>query len=91
MRITSKTPYEDAYDAVDRGMSNVEQAALRVRGKMTPPVPDNAEYARYMTLRENPSQLFKFVSRGMGTQDPARVQRGAADYLNEMRKRFGER
>jgi len=75
---------------MDRGMDRLEQAAMNVRSKYKPPVPDEAEYVRYRTVVENTTTLFQFVSRGMGTNDPDRIQAGAKEYLTEMRKRFGE-
>lgn len=77
-------------DAAARAVGNLERATLNVRSRAVPPVPDEAEYVRYQTLKMEPTKLFDFVRRGMGTTDPDRIQRGAAEYLTEMRKRFGE-
>ena len=84
------SPYQQAVTAMHKGMSNLEQAAMNVRGKYTPRVPDEAEYVRYRKVVENPTELFKFVSRGLGTRDPDKIHEGAKEYLTEMRKRFGE-
>ena len=90
MKTFPKSPYEQKLQAYDRGLDNLEIAHQNVRASVVPRVPDREEYVRYRRLVDQPTMLYDFVQRGLGTSDPRRVQEGAKDYLREMRKRFGE-
>lgn len=70
-------------------MDRLEEATSRVRARRGPSVSDEQQYQRYMELSQSPTMLFDFVSRSVNSTDPEKVRRGAVNYLNEMRKRFG--
>lgn len=76
--------------AADTAFGNMEKATTKAREFVAPSVPDDVQYMRYTQLAQQPSKLYDFVARSLNTREPSRVQEGAAEYLTEMRKRYGD-
>lgn len=76
--------------AADAAFGNLEAATTKAREFTNEPVPDDVQYIRYRELVQQPSKLYDFVAKSLNTRDPASVQEGAAQYLEEMRKRYGD-
>lgn len=90
MNNTVDKAYNERMKAYGKGIALAQSAYRQAAPAIAPRVSDQAQYVRYQKLKEDPDGLEEFVSRGLGTTDSARIQQGVAEYISEMRKRFGE-